>query len=135
MLSVLGGLPANQLASRDWHVFRHVADEVVSGRKIVRCEGAWASTCALWLAQRKFESRRYAPRWDLSVTVAALGWRAHLNTVLRSLVRVLDFDGDVHAAAKDSDLYWCILAHSVQFTSLVHTRKDYEARLEFVDSF
>ena len=49
MLSVLGGLPVYQLASRDchsdchsdWHVFRHVAEEVVSGRKILRCEGLW----------------------------------------------------------------------------------------------
>ena len=68
-------------------------------------------------------------------SAAALGWRTHLNTVIRSLVRVLDFDGDVHAAAKDSDLYWCILAHSVQFTSLVHARREYEARVEFVNSF
>lgn len=133
MLGVLGGLSANQLASRDWHLFLHVAEEVVSGRKILRCEGLWAFTCGLWLAQRRFESRRYASRCDLSVTAAALGWRTHLNTVIRSLVRVLDFDGDVHAAAKDSDLYWCILAHSVQFTSLVHARREYEARVEFVN--
>ena len=40
MLGVLD-VTVYQLASRDWHVFRHVAEEVVSGRKILRCEGLW----------------------------------------------------------------------------------------------
>ena len=123
MLSVLDGplserlgmrVPdVRQLAMRDWRAFQHYGNGIVSGERAMPDVASGVHACAMMLGRTRAWSY-----WAQGETIVP-SWRLHVGIIRQAIIRMLDYDGDAQAAARDSDLAWCIQAHAKSFEEFV----------------
>ena len=117
MLSVLDGslserlsvrMPdVRRLAMRDWPAFVRVGEEIVSGERAMPDAPSGVHACALVLASLQPVCKRGGGQ-ELDKSWLLLSWKIHVDIMRKAVIRMLDCGGDVEAAARDSDLRWCI---------------------------
>lgn len=107
-----------RLAMRDWPAFLRVGEEIVRGERAMADAASGVHACALVLASSQSVWPPFSKTWPL------LSWKIHAGILRHAVIRVLDFGGDEEAAARNSDLGWCIRAHAGHLRRFVWTMNE-----------